>query len=288
MSFMQDNFCLRKGICGAFASLFLFFFIGAHGQPANEQSAIRRSEWKGFERHEFKIEGKDAWLILPKKALPGNPWLWRARFPGYHSEADSILVSEGFYLAHINTAGMFGSPKAMEIWDTFYDFLTSQYDLDEKVSLAGVSRGGLFIYTWAKRHPDKVHCIYGDAPVCDFKSWPAGFGDAKGDENSWKMLKEQYGFTSDEEAKAYDNNPIENLEVLAKQKIPILHMIGLKDEIVPVDENTFVLVNNYLKLGGPATVIPCTIGKQGLFGHHFPIETPRLVADFIKYHTLNE
>jgi pimeloyl-ACP methyl ester carboxylesterase len=285
---MKVKFVVGLRKCHIICALLLIFFFDVIAQPANEQSPVSSSDWKGYQRLDFKIKNKDAWLVVPNKALPGNPWLWRARFPGYHSEADSILVSAGFYLAHINTAGMFGNQESMEIWDVFYEYLIGHYDLDEKVSLAGVSRGGLFIYTWAKRNPDKVHCIYGDAPVCDFKSWPAGFGASNGDKDSWELLKKQYGFESDEEARAYGNNPVDNLEMLAKEKIPVLHMIGLNDEIVPVDENTFVLVNTYLKLGGPATVIPCTQGKQTLQGHHFPIETPRLVADFIKYHTLNE
>ena len=40
-----------------------------------------------------------------------------------------------------------------------------------------------------------------------------------------------------------------------------------------------------MKLGGPALVVPCTKGKQDLWGHHFPIETPRIGADFIIYNT---
>lgn len=93
------------------------------------------------------------------------------------------------------------------------------------------------------------------------------------------------GFTSDEEALAYAAHPVENLEALAAAKVPIMHMIGLNDQVVPPEENTFVLVDRYIKLGGPATVVPCTEGKHALFGHHFPIETPRLGADFIRYHT---
>jgi sialidase-1 len=63
-------------------------------------------------------------------------------------------------------------------------------------------------------------------------------------------------------------------------------MIGLEDRIVPVDENTFPLVNEYIRLGGIATVVTSVDGEQSLKGHHFPIQTPRYVADFIKYHAI--
>ena len=195
------------------------------------------------------------------------------------------MVGEGYHLAYINTDNKFGSPKAIDIWDGFYRFLIEEYELNEKVALVGVSRGGLFVYNWAKKNPERVSCIYAEAPVCDFKSWPGGFGKSEGSPQDWAQLKKEYGFESDGEARTYLNNPIDSLEALAAQKIPIMHMIGLKDEIVPPDENTYPLVNKYIALGGIATIVPSTKGEQKLKGHHFDVETPKYVADFIKYHT---
>ena len=223
-------------------------------------------------------------LIIPHRTRTGNPWLWRARFPNWHTEADSILVAKGFHLVYINTDNEYGSPGAVAVWEQLYDHLRQKYQLHEKVALAGVSRGGLFVYNFAKKNPEKVACIYAEAPVCDFTSWPGGFGAGVGSPNDWAKLKEVYGFSNDEAAKAYNDQPINNLEALAKAKVPILHMIGLDDQIVPPNENTYTLTDRYIQLGGPVTVVPCTEGEQSLQGHHFPIETPRLVADFIQYH----
>ena len=273
-----------------FFSFFLTFFLSqkdttAQNTGKNKIQDTQESQWKGFKRLDFKLNSRTVRLIFPQKALAGNPWIWRARFPNWHTDADSILVSEGFHLAYINTDNLYGSPKAMEAWDNLYNLLTTEYKLNSKVALMGVSRGGLFVYTWAKQNPEKIYCIYAEAPVCDFKSWPAGFGKGLGSSDDWTRLKNVYGFSSDEEAKSYLNNPVDNLETLAKAKVPVLHMIGLNDEYVPAEENTFILVNRYIRLGGIATVVPCTQGKQELKGHHFPIETPRLVADFIKYNS---
>ncbi|WP_299580451.1 GDSL-type esterase/lipase family protein [uncultured Sunxiuqinia sp.] len=260
-----------------------------------------KSQWKGFDRYDFVFfpeeqkvgmpgesadgGGLSARIVVPKVALPGNPWVWRARFPDWHTEMDSILLSEGFYIAYINTNNQYGSPVAVAKWNHFYDYLVNQHQLSRKVALEGVSRGGLFIYNWAKQNPDKVSCIYAEAPVCDFKSWPGGFGKGQGSAADWERLKQEYGFASDEEALNYANNPLDNLEELALAKVPVMHMIGLKDEVVPPEENTFLLIDRYVKLGGPATIIPCTRGEQKLFGHHFPIETPELGAQFILQHT---
>jgi sialidase-1 len=252
------------------------------------QEEAEHSIWKGFDRYDFNFEGRQARLVFPGKPLPGKPWIWRARFPGWHTKADSILVAEGFHLAYINTDNLYGSPSATNIWDNFFAFLTTEYALQKKVSLIGVSRGGLFVYNWAKKNPGKVACIYTEAPVTDFKSWPGGFGEGEGSPNDWVKLKEIYGFANDKEALAFADNPKDNLTDLAAQRVPILHMIGLEDSIVPVEENTFPLVNEYIRLGGIATVVTSIGGEQSLKGHHFPVQTPRYVADFIKYHAIQD
>jgi len=250
------------------------------------QTNVSKSTWKSFERINFKLEGKEAHLTRPEKPLPGNPWLWRARFPGYHAQIDSILLVKGFHIAYINTDNQFGSPKAVAVWDKFYSHLIKTYKLQDKVALHGHSRGGLFIYNWAKKNAEKVACIYGDAVVCDFKSWPGGIGTSEGGKKEWETLKAEYGFENDAEAKAYKDNPIDNLEELVKAGVPILHTVSLKDEVVPPNENSLLLVNNYIHLGGTATVSPCSSGVQKAKGHHYNIDDPEMVVDFIMRHSI--
>lgn len=262
--------------------IFLLSLLGSclfkvHAQTIREE---RTTRWKGFEKIEFRLDTMTAFYIKPPQPIPGNPWIWRAHFPNWHTEMDSLLVQKGFHVAYINTNNLFAHPNAMRAWDQFYDYLVHQKGLAPKVALEGVSRGALYVYAWAKRNPSKVSCIYTEAAVCDFTSWPGGKGNGKGSPNDWKKLQELYGFT-EEQALKYADQPKDNLEGLAAFKVPILHVIGLKDSMVPAEENTFVLVNNYIKYGGPATIIPMTKGKQELSGHHFPIEDPASLADFI-------
>ena len=245
----------------------------------------KKSKWLGFDRYDFEFNGRKCRVVCPDKPASGSPWIWNARFPDWHSDIDSILLSEGFYVTYINTDELVGSPKAVKVWDEYYSYLTNVYHFSEKVALEGISRGGLYVYNFAKEYPWRVSCIYAEAPVCDFKSWPGGFGTGKGSPDDWKLVKDVYGFKDDAEAKAYRNNPVDNLEKLAEAKVPVLHMIGLNDVVVPPVENSLVLIDRYIKLGGIATIIPCTRGKQELQGHHFPIESPRYVADFVKANT---
>lgn len=238
-------------------------------------------QWKGFERTTFTLDGIPAFYVSPKKTLPGNPWIWQAHFPDWHTQIDSILLERGFHVAYINTNDLYGHPKAMMIWDNFYDYLTKQKSFSLKPALEGVSRGGLYVYGWAKRNPTKVSCIYAEGPVCDFKSWPGGKGKGKGAPNNWEQLKKLFGFT-EEQALAYNDQPLNNLEGLASFRIPVLHIIGLKDSIVPNDENTFPLVHKYIRLGGSATVVPMPrLMPYNSDGHHYYIDNPEALADFV-------
>lgn len=214
-------------------------------QPQETSNVISDSTsyWKGYTRYHFQLDNREAFVTAPNN--------------------------------------MFGSPHAMKVWDEFYMYMVNELEFEPKVSLEGVSRGGLFVFNWAKRHPWRVHSIYTEAPVCDFKSWPGGKESGEGDRRSWEILKKEYGFQNDELAFSYKDNPMDNLESLAMAKVPVLSMIGLNDQVVPPSENIYILNERYVKAGGSSTLIPCTRGEEELLGHHFTIETPELGAEII-------
>jgi pimeloyl-ACP methyl ester carboxylesterase len=167
-------------------------------------------------------------------------------------------------------AGLFGSPKAVGIWDRFYEYLTETHSFARKAVLEGLSRGGLIVYNWAIKNPDKVYCIYGDAPACNLQSWPGI--------NRQAML-DAYGLTREQFGK-YKGSPIDNLSPLAKANVPIIHVVGDADEVVPVAENTAIVEERYKKLGGHITVIHKKDGRH----HPHSLEDPTPIVDFILKH----
>ena len=235
--------------------------------------------WHGFARQQLLFEGREAWIVKPAQPLDGKPWIWKAYFPDWHADMDSILLSRGFHLAYLETNNMFGSPVAIQIWNRFHAWMQSN-GFAEKVALEGISRGGLYVYNWAKRNPLKVSCIYAEAPVCNTSSWPGGKGKSKGSPQDWQLLMKHMNMTDSQLVADYDD-PIDDLEKLAAAKVPILHSIGLQDKIVPNEENSFLLIDKYIRMGGIATVMPMTKGEQQLEGHHFVIENPEKIADFV-------
>ncbi len=241
-----------------------------------------KTRWHGFDRYQFPVDGKTVSVVVPRTAAPGRPWVWHGEFFGHKPEPDIELLKRGFHIVYLRVPDLFGSPTAVAHWNACYRELTTKYHLAKKVALVGLSRGGLYCYNWAAENPDCVACIYGDAPVCDFKSWPGGWGTGQGSRSEWKKLLQAYGFRSDEEAKAYPNNPVDRLEPLALAGVPLLHIYGEADKVVPWQENTAVVAQRYRKLGGSITLI----AKPGVGHHPHGLVDVRPIVDFIVRHAL--
>lgn len=234
--------------------------------------------WHGFKRYNFTVEGCQAWVVEPKQTLPGNPWSWCLEFPDAFTErcAAPALLAKGFHHVHIVVGNTFGCPAALKHFDAFYDLLI-KHGLARKAVLIGLSRGGLYAYRWAAENPEQVAVIYGDAPVCDFKSWPGGKRKAKGSPADWAALLKCYDFKDEAEALAYRGNPVDVLEKLAKARIALIHVVGDADNDVPLEENTALVEERYRKLGGEIRVIH----KPGVGHHPHGLEDPTPVVDFI-------
>jgi pimeloyl-ACP methyl ester carboxylesterase len=230
----------------------------------------RQSDWHGFKLYEHEHTK----IVVPKTARPGKPWVWRARFFDLRPGFDIAMLNQGYHVVYCDVTNLFGSPKAVARWDAFYDKLRNEYGFAEKAVVSGMSRGGLIMYNWAIANPDKVAVLYGDAPVMDFKSWP-GPRD--------RRVLRAYGFKSPEEAVAYEGNPIDNLEPLARAGIPIIHVVGDLDDIVPVAENTGPAEKRYKALGGLFEVIHKPDAK-----HDHGLADPTPLVDFVLRHDRRE
>lgn len=238
------------------------------------------TDYHGFSRYELTVDGCRAIVVAPRKAAAGLPWIWRAEFFDHRPELDLALLEKGFHLTYIEVGNTFGAPSAMRHWDAFYKDLTRRFGLSAKPVLEGLSRGGLYIYNWASANPAKVSVLYGDNPVCDFKSWPGGKGQGPGSAGDWKKLQQDYGFASEAEALAYKKSPVDNLAPLARARVPIIHLAGDADEVVPYSENTVKIRERYEKLGGSIKVIV----KPGFKHHPHGLDDPTPLVEFILAH----
>ncbi len=240
----------------------------------------KKTAWHGYDRYDFPVDGRACIVVTPRQCAVGRPWIWRARFFGHEPQTDLALLKVGFHVVYCDVSNLFGNPAAVAHWNACYRFLTTEHRFARQVALEGMSRGGLIIYNWAAANPEKVSCIYGDAPVCDFKSWPGGKGRGKGHPASWQACLKAYGLT-EQQGLDYRGNPIDQLKPLADAKIPLLHVVGEADDVVPVSENTDVLLDRYRKLGGRIEVIR----KPGVGHHPHSLKDPAPIVEFVLKHT---
>ncbi len=74
-------------------------------------------------------------LVVPKRAVPGNPWSWRDLHRKHQPPAESELLARGFHLAYITP----GPLRQREAW---HAFLTEKYRLSRKPVEVGMSTAG--------------------------------------------------------------------------------------------------------------------------------------------------
>ena len=124
------------------------------------------------------------------------------------------------------------------------------------------------LYNWAVEHPDCVAGVAGIYPVCNLLSYPGLAKAAKA-----------YGMTPDElTANLAKHNPIDRLAPLAKAKVPVYHIQGDNDKVVPLEDNSALLAKRYKALGGPATIEVIKDGGHDMKRHWFESQT---LTDFM-------
>lgn len=234
------------------------------------------SSFYGYDCADFTFEGRNAKIVKPRVVAEGKPWVWRARFWGHEPQTDIALLDRGFHVVYCDPAELFGNDEAVGLWNNFYAYLHTA-GLGRKAVLEGMSRGGVYAYNWAAQNPDKVACVYVDAPVLDLRSWPGGKGKSKGSSADWEKFKQDYGYKTEAETTAFHNNPLDKVADIVKGHYPMLHVVGDADEVVPVDENTAPFEEKVKKLGGAIQVIH----KPGVNHHPHSLPNPQPILDFI-------
>jgi pimeloyl-ACP methyl ester carboxylesterase/lysophospholipase L1-like esterase len=261
----------------------LLFVTGLILLISSGHSFAQESDYYGFRCLDFKFEGRDAKIVFPAKAEPQRHWIWRARFWGHEPQTEIALLKKGFHVVYVDAADLCGNSEAVKLWNRYYDYLTATYKLNEKAVLEGFSRGGLYIYNWGSENTSRVACIYADAPVCDLRSWPGGKGKGAGSPADWKLHLQAYGQT-EETINDFKGMPVYNSVKLAEAGVPVLHVCGAADDVVPVEENTYVLEKAYKAAGGNIKIIM----KEGIGHHPHSLKDPAPIVRFILSNTSPE
>lgn len=225
-------------------------------------------------------------IIRPKGAVHSERrWLWVSNlFLAVRWENNGVIhqftveqaLKRGFHVVGLDVGTSLGSPAGAELYNRFHKLVIEKYKLSQRACMLGHSNGGLITLGFAFRHPESVERILGIFPATDFRSWP-GFERVTGNGG---IAPAGLAYNMDPPmllARIHEFNPIDNLGPLAKAGIPLYHIHGTADEIVPLPSNSEELARRYRALGGQIQLEIISDGKHG--GREF--YTSQAAADFI-------
>ncbi len=205
------------------------------------------------ERERFQIGDSDAFVIMPpasSRVKGATPWVWYAPTLGNrHPNRDEQWMIDRLHAAGIAVAGVdvgesYGSPKGVRVYHEFFSAMTEKRGFSTKPVLLARSRGGLMLYSWAVSHANCVGGIAGIYPVCNIASYPGIERAAPAFALTPKELKDSLT----------KYNPVDNLQSLAEARVPVFHIQGDSDKVVPHEKNSGLLAARYQALGGPVEI----------------------------------
>lgn len=192
------------------------------------------------------VEGKPAFLALPKPELRKEPQPWvmyaptLAPYPDVHERwMHERFLAAGIAVAGIDVGEAYGSPKGTQGLDQLHRYLTATYHLSHRPCLLARSRGGLWMLAWAAEHPDRVAGLAGIYPVFDLRAYPGLDRAAGAFELSPTSLADQLD----------RHNPIAKAQALLDASIPVHLIHGDIDQVVPLESNSLALAKRYREAG---------------------------------------
>lgn len=216
--------------------------------------------WNDFKLEEFYFEGRTSWIIYPHCEMNGKLMLkteYISAFPNFEIE----MLKKGYCLCGMSHYTRWAPDYETNIMAKFVKFVAEKLNLCEKCILIGMSCGGLQAVRFAELYPELAAVMYLDAPVLNILSM-AGLGEAEFNPEFWRELVATYGFSKSTVIN-FRKSPIDNMKVLAENKIPVIMLYGNNDNVVIYEENGKVLEEFYRQNNLPIKVI-----SKSMSGHH--------------------
>jgi hypothetical protein len=226
----------------------------------------------------FLVDGHIAFVILPPKRNTSKPtpWVWYApTLQGLPGNTEKWMfekfLAAGVGIGGIDVGESMGNPEGRAAFTAFHQVMNKTRGMSAKPCLLGRSRGGLMHYNWAAEHPEFVAAIGGIYPVGNLTSWP-----------SLAKAHQAYGVSAEELATILpQHNPIDRLAPLAKAGVPLMHIHGDKDHLVPLEKHSAIIDQSYRELGGTMILEVIKGGGHDLNKHWFESQS---LTDFLIKH----
>ncbi len=233
--------------------------------------------WHGFSTQIGELFGREYVVVSPKKGTENGKWALKTEYFGAFPALEIALLERGFHVAHIKTKTRWCLDEDTEAQAEFVDFVHREYGLSETCVPVGMSCGGMQGIYLAGKHPEKVSCMYLDAPVVNFLSCPFGLGKSHLVDRITEEFVQARGLSL-RDMLSFRQHPQDYIPALLKHKIPIALVSGDSDSLVPFEENGKLLKDAYEKAACPIEVHI----KPGADHHPHGLSDPAPLVWFIE------
>lgn len=233
--------------------------------------------WNGFECKRFVFEEHNAIVVLPGEGTANGYLAVKTEYWDAFPEAAEIgLLKNGFHLCFIENDNRFATAPELDRKARFVRYVQTEYHLKSQCVPVGMSCGGLIAIKFAARYPELIRCMYLDAPVVNYMSWPCGFGKSHARPENTEIFS-ALGFSDVSQLLGYREMPLDKLPDLVQNRIPVVLVSGDADVSVPFDENGYYIQKAYKDAGVPIEVY----SKPGGGHHPHGLPDPEPVIAFI-------
>lgn len=238
--------------------------------------------WYGFECEEFSFEGHDATVVFPKVEPVGKIAIkveyWNA-FP----DVEIKLLERGYYVVGVDNISRFATKEDCDIKARFLEYIAKEYGIKGKCVPVGMSCGGAHALRFAGFYPELVSCVFIDAPVLNYCSFPGKIGN-EDCEGVWEReFIKAYPGIKRYQLLNFPEHPINMADVLIENKIPVIMVYGAEDKTVIYEENGKLLEDAF---DGTDLLKTICVGCRGHHPHGMiDPEDNNTIADWIAEHS---
>ncbi len=194
-----------------------------------------------FRCETFLFEGIEAIVVIPEERDSLGRWVLKSQYWGAFPDVEIKLLERGFHVAFIKNDTRFATSEECARKARFVHYVAEKYSLSEKCVPVGMSCGGAHAVRFSGLYPELVSCIFIDAPVLNYCSFPGKVGDEEC-ESVWEAeFIKAYPGISRYRLLNFLEHPLNCADTIRENSIPVLMVYGGEDSCVIYEENGFLL-----------------------------------------------
>jgi len=236
--------------------------------------------WSDFRVKRFSFAERSAVIIYPS-GVPNGKMLFKTEYLNDFPNFDIAMLNRGYYLIYVSHQSRWAPDEEIDIMADFVRDCAKKLNTSEKCILEGMSCGGLQAARFAEKYPELTAIMYLDAPVLNILSM-VGLGECKEEciSTFWREIVATFG-VSRSTIINFRKSPIDHMEPLIENNIPIIMLYGNADNTVIYEENGKVLEEYYKDNQGIIKVISKSMCKH----HPHGLEDPTPIIEFVEENT---